>query len=209
MNKIMPIVGLATLLLASCGGQKASSTAKTSTMNTGAAVSVSSTYVAPKTKTDVINFLKTSGTASGDTYTYNIVTIDGKNKATRQFWYNTTKTQFGVRLIYFYQTTSSHTRTWQLGGAFQWGSITSTTMEDGSLTDSSDVMTAATDFYFHDCTFFSDGSLNAWQAQIPSNVWSYSQSELQTIAETLVYYYSDALITVNKELSKRSLPSLQ
>lgn len=205
----MMMVGFATLLLASCSSTKTSTTAKTSTVNTGGVVATSSTYVAPKTKTDVISFLKTSGTASGDTYTYNLVTLDGQNKATRQLWYNTTKTQFGVRLIYFYQTTSTHTRTWQLGGAFQWGSITSTTMEDGSLTDSSSVMTAATDFYFHDYTFFSDGSLNAWQAQIPSNVWSYSKSELQTIAETLVYYYSDALITVNKELTKRSLPTLR
>jgi hypothetical protein len=208
MNKRILVLVLISMALASCGGQANQASTKTTGNNNGGTTTHSSTYIPPKTKDDVISFIKNSGEKSGDTYQYSIVSSEGSNKSTTYLSYNSSSLAFGVRFVYFFQMTSTVSRTWKMGSYFQWGSIVQTQLDGAQLTDSQPVMTASTDFWFHDCTFTSVGTIASWEAQITHNVWSYSQSQLQTICETFVFYYSGALGTINSELKKRSLPSL-
>jgi hypothetical protein len=207
--KRLKIVLLAFFLLASCANSsKAQSSLNNSSSAAGGSIAASS-YVAPKTKDDVISFLKNQGKLSGNIYQYTLTTRNSPMTSNEYLGYDSSSAYFHVGYQDVYVISSTDTRNWIFDARFSWGSINKTEVLDSKTIDQLSVGTFATKFSFHDCSFDSSGDFTYAEAYITSNPLRFTKTELQTLFEGLEFYYGLALTHLNRILQSYSLPTLR
>ena len=165
--------------------------------------------MAPKTKDDVITYIKRMGTLDGSSYLCKYTQTESNGYFEAKLGYNTSDSQFYVG-SFLRPTSTGASTSFSMNADFAWGDLASGSNSiSGCYSYSSSVIKCNTDFYFHDCTFYSDGELSTAQARISSNPLGLSNSKLQELMGLLMDQYNLAITVWDNKLQSAGLIALR